>query len=62
MCSDKAPLSKGLLMVLSGLTVLLTLLPQYHGLFAYNLEAIKQDQQVCVCVCAPHLSMTCVFL
>ncbi|XP_062303233.1 ubiquitin-associated domain-containing protein 2 [Osmerus eperlanus] len=47
----KAPLSKGLLMVLSGLTVLLTLLPQYHGLFAYNLEAIKQDQQVWRVVC-----------
>lgn len=42
----RAPLSKGLLMVLSGLTVLLTLLPQYHGLFTYNLQAVKQEHQV----------------
>ncbi|CAB1327455.1 unnamed protein product [Coregonus sp. 'balchen'] len=42
---DKAPLSKGLLLVLSGLTVVLTLLPQYHHLFTYSLQAITQQQQ-----------------
>ncbi|XP_045555507.1 ubiquitin-associated domain-containing protein 2 isoform X2 [Salmo salar] len=42
---DKAPLSKGLLLVLSGLTVVLTLLPQYHHLFTYSLQAITQQHQ-----------------
>ena len=44
--TDKVPLSKGLLLVLSGLTVMLTLLPQYQGLFTYNLQAITGQQQV----------------
>lgn len=44
--TDKAPLSKGLLLVLSGLTVVLTLLPQYHHLFTYSLQAITQQHQV----------------
>ncbi|XP_041726603.2 ubiquitin-associated domain-containing protein 2 isoform X2 [Coregonus clupeaformis] len=48
---DKAPLSKGLLLVLSGLTVVLTLLPQYHHLFTYSLQAITQQQQVWRLVC-----------
>lgn len=42
----KAPLSKGLLLVLNGLTVMLTLLPQYQELFEYNLQAVTQQQQV----------------
>ncbi|CAL8299132.1 unnamed protein product [Merluccius merluccius] len=42
----KVPVSKGLLLVLSGLTVMLTLLPQYQGLFTYNLQAITAQQQV----------------
>ncbi|XP_029601170.1 ubiquitin-associated domain-containing protein 2-like [Salmo trutta] len=48
---DKAPLSKGLLLVLSGLTVVLTLLPQYHHLFTYSLQAITQQHQVWRLVC-----------
>lgn len=44
--TDKAPLSKGLLLVLNGLTVMLTLLPQYQELFAYNLQAVTQNHQV----------------
>ncbi|XP_075997903.1 ubiquitin-associated domain-containing protein 2 [Genypterus blacodes] len=40
----KAPLSKGLLLVLNGLTVLLTLLPQYQQLFTYSLQAGAQHQ------------------
>lgn len=47
----KAPLSKGLLLVLSGLTVMLTLLPQYQALFTYNLQAITQEQQIWRCLC-----------
>ena len=46
MYTDKAPLSKGLLLVLNGLTVMLTLLPQYQDLFAYNLQAVTQQHQV----------------
>lgn len=42
----KAPLSKGLLLVLNGLTVMLTLLPQYQELFVYNLQAATQNHQV----------------
>ncbi|KAJ3609933.1 hypothetical protein NHX12_022027 [Muraenolepis orangiensis] len=42
----KVPLSKGLLLVFTGLTVMLTLLPQYHGLFMYNLQAITTQRQV----------------
>lgn len=44
--SDKAPLSKGLLLVLNGLTVMLTLLPQFQELFVYNLQAVTQSHQV----------------
>ncbi|XP_063068480.1 ubiquitin-associated domain-containing protein 2 [Engraulis encrasicolus] len=48
----KAPLSKSLLLVPSALTVLLTLLlPQYQGLFEYNLDAITDDHQVWRIVC-----------
>ncbi|XP_056291353.1 ubiquitin-associated domain-containing protein 2 [Pseudoliparis swirei] len=47
----KAPLSKGLLLVLSGLTVMLTLLPQYHELFVYNLQAVAQQHQVWSLLC-----------
>lgn len=43
---DKAPLSKGLLLVLNGLAVILALLPQHQHLFAYNLQALRQQQQV----------------
>ncbi|XP_053730952.1 ubiquitin-associated domain-containing protein 2 isoform X1 [Synchiropus splendidus] len=42
----KAPLSKGLLLVLNGLAVMLTLLPQYQELFEYNQQAISQNHQV----------------
>uniref|UniRef100_A0A8D3B480 UBA domain containing 2 n=1 Tax=Scophthalmus maximus TaxID=52904 RepID=A0A8D3B480_SCOMX len=34
----KAPVCKGLLLVLGGMTVMLTLLPQYQHLFVYNLQ------------------------
>ncbi|XP_031163713.1 ubiquitin-associated domain-containing protein 2 isoform X1 [Sander lucioperca] len=47
----KAPLSKGLLLVLNGLTVMLTLLPQYQELFVYNLQAITQQHQVWRLLC-----------
>uniref|UniRef100_A0A3P8UWM4 UBA domain containing 2 n=1 Tax=Cynoglossus semilaevis TaxID=244447 RepID=A0A3P8UWM4_CYNSE len=47
----KAPLSKGLLLVLSGLTVMLTLLPQYQQLFVYNLRAVKNQHQVWRLLC-----------
>ncbi|KAF7662246.1 hypothetical protein LDENG_00241350 [Lucifuga dentata] len=47
----KAPLSKGLLLVLNGLTVMLTLLPQYQELFVYNLQAVTQQHQVWRLVC-----------
>ncbi|XP_054456305.1 ubiquitin-associated domain-containing protein 2 [Anoplopoma fimbria] len=42
----KAPLSKGLLLVLNGLTVMLLLLPQYQELLVYNLQAVTQQHQV----------------
>lgn len=42
----KAPLCKGLLLLLNGLTVMLTLLPQYQDLFVYNLLAATQQHQV----------------
>lgn len=43
----KAPLSKGLLLVLSSLSVLLTLLlPQHQSPFQYNLQAIRQELQI----------------
>ncbi|CDR02924.1 unnamed protein product [Oncorhynchus mykiss] len=48
---DKAPLSKGLLLVLSGLTVVLNLLPQYNHLFTYSLQAITLQHQVWRLVC-----------
>lgn len=47
----KAPLSKGLLLLLSGLTVMLTLLPQYQQLFVYNLQAVAQQHQVWSLLC-----------
>ncbi|KAM9810176.1 ubiquitin-associated domain-containing protein 2 isoform 1-T1 [Syngnathus typhle] len=47
----KAPLSKGLLLVLSGLTVMLLLLPQYQHMFEYNLQAVSQQQQVWRLLC-----------
>ncbi|XP_029376953.1 ubiquitin-associated domain-containing protein 2 [Echeneis naucrates] len=47
----KAPLSKGLLLTLNGLTVMLTLLPQYQELFVYNLQAIMQQHQVSRLLC-----------
>nr|XP_057915134.1 ubiquitin-associated domain-containing protein 2 [Doryrhamphus excisus] len=47
----KAPLSKGLLLVLSGLTVMLSLLPQYQHMFEYNLQAVSQQQQVWRLLC-----------
>ncbi|XP_068183582.1 ubiquitin-associated domain-containing protein 2 [Antennarius striatus] len=42
----KAPLCKGLLLVLNGLTVMLALLPQHQELFVYNLQAITQQHRV----------------
>eukprot|EP00064_Thunnus_orientalis_P012255 superscaffoldBa00001858_g12289 len=47
----KAPLSKGLLLVLNGLTVMLTLLPQYQDLFVYSLQAVTQQHQVWRLLC-----------
>ncbi|XP_077352174.1 ubiquitin-associated domain-containing protein 2 isoform X2 [Festucalex cinctus] len=47
----KAPLSKGLLLVLSGLTVMLSLLPQYQHMFEYNLTAVSSQQQVWRLLC-----------
>uniref|UniRef100_A0A3B4XNA1 UBA domain containing 2 n=1 Tax=Seriola lalandi dorsalis TaxID=1841481 RepID=A0A3B4XNA1_SERLL len=47
----KAPLSKGLLLVLNGLTVMLTLLPQYQELFVYNLQAVTHQHQVWRLLC-----------
>lgn len=47
----KAPLSKGLLLVLNGLTVMLTLLPQYQHLFVYNLQAVSQQHQLWRLLC-----------
>uniref|UniRef100_A0A3Q2ZR32 UBA domain containing 2 n=1 Tax=Kryptolebias marmoratus TaxID=37003 RepID=A0A3Q2ZR32_KRYMA len=46
-----APLSKGLLLVLNGLTVMLTLLPQYQEMFVYNLQAVTQQHQVWRLLC-----------
>ncbi|KAG7513159.1 ubiquitin-associated domain-containing protein 2 [Solea senegalensis] len=46
-----APLSKGLLLVLNGLTVMLTLLPQYQQLFDYNLRAVKEQHHVWRLLC-----------
>ncbi|XP_035029043.1 ubiquitin-associated domain-containing protein 2 [Hippoglossus stenolepis] len=46
-----APLSKGLLLVLNGLTVMLTLLPHYQELFAYNIQAVVQQHQVWRLLC-----------
>lgn len=46
--TDMAPLCKGLLLVLNGLTVMLTLLPHYQEVFEYNLQAITQQHQVCL--------------
>uniref|UniRef100_A0A3Q3MBG6 UBA domain containing 2 n=1 Tax=Mastacembelus armatus TaxID=205130 RepID=A0A3Q3MBG6_9TELE len=47
----KAPLSKGLLLVLNGLAVMLTLLPQYQDLFVYNIQAVTQQHQVWRLLC-----------
>ncbi|KAM7385432.1 hypothetical protein PAMP_001515 [Pampus punctatissimus] len=47
----KAPLCKGLLLVLNGLTVMLTLLPQYQHLFMYSLQAVTQQHQVWRLLC-----------
>ncbi|XP_028983351.1 ubiquitin-associated domain-containing protein 2 [Betta splendens] len=47
----KAPLSKGLLLVLNGMTLMLTLLPQYQGLFVYNLHTITQHHQLWRLLC-----------
>ncbi|XP_051935742.1 ubiquitin-associated domain-containing protein 2 [Hippocampus zosterae] len=47
----KAPLSKGLLLVLSGLTVMLSLLPQYQHMFEYNLHAVSHQLQVWRLLC-----------
>ncbi|CAI5654473.1 unnamed protein product [Oreochromis niloticus] len=47
----KAPLSKSLLLVLNGLTVMLTLLPRYQDLFVYHLQAITQEHQVWRLLC-----------
>ncbi|MEQ2312495.1 Ubiquitin-associated domain-containing protein 2 [Ameca splendens] len=44
----KAPLCKGLLLVLNGLTVMLTLLPQYQDMFVYSLQAVIYQHQVCL--------------
>ncbi|XP_060942995.1 ubiquitin-associated domain-containing protein 2 [Limanda limanda] len=46
-----APLSKGLLLVLNGLTVMLTLLPQFQELFAYNIQAVVEQHQVWRLLC-----------
>uniref|UniRef100_A0A3Q3W2W0 UBA domain-containing protein n=1 Tax=Mola mola TaxID=94237 RepID=A0A3Q3W2W0_MOLML len=42
----KAPLCKGLLLVLNGLTVMSLLLPQYQELFMYNLQAATHQHQL----------------
>ncbi|XP_061601894.1 ubiquitin-associated domain-containing protein 2 [Cololabis saira] len=47
----KAPLSKSLLLVVNGLTVLLTLLPQYQDMFVYNLQAVVQQHQLWRLLC-----------
>ncbi|CAG10083.1 unnamed protein product, partial [Tetraodon nigroviridis] len=53
----KAPLSKGLLLVLNGLAVILALLPQHQHLFAYNLQALRQQQQVWRLLCGRLLCL-----
>ncbi|XP_044284505.1 ubiquitin-associated domain-containing protein 2 isoform X2 [Varanus komodoensis] len=48
----KAPLSKGLLIIPSTLSLLLTLLFQHHQkFFAYNLQAVKEEFQIWRLVC-----------
>ncbi|XP_043991664.1 ubiquitin-associated domain-containing protein 2 [Gambusia affinis] len=47
----KAPLCKGLLLVLNGLTVMLTLLPQYQDMFVYSLQAVAHQHQVWRLLC-----------
>ncbi|KAF6736931.1 Ubiquitin-associated domain-containing protein 2 [Oryzias melastigma] len=47
----KAPLSKSLLLVLNGLTLMLILLPQYQEFFIYNLQALTQQKQVWRLLC-----------
>ncbi|XP_044911256.1 ubiquitin-associated domain-containing protein 2 isoform X2 [Felis catus] len=50
--SDKAPLSKGLLLVPSALSLLLALLlPHCQRFFAYDLQAIKDDFQIWRLIC-----------
>ena len=57
--TDKAPLSKSLLLVPTALTVLLMLLqPQYQSLFEYNLQAVREDHQVRM---GGLLSLVCVW-
>lgn len=53
----KAPLCKGLLLVLNGLTVMLTLLPQYQHMFDYNLRAISQQHQLWRLLCGRILCL-----
>ncbi|XP_068597570.1 ubiquitin-associated domain-containing protein 2 [Brachionichthys hirsutus] len=47
----RAPLCKGLLLVLNGLTVMLALLPRHQQLFVYNLQAVTQQHQVWRLLC-----------
>ncbi|TWW78249.1 ubiquitin-associated domain-containing protein 2 isoform X1 [Takifugu rubripes] len=47
----KAPLSKGLLLLLNGLTVIFALLPQHQNVFTYNLQAVRQQHQVWRLLC-----------
>ncbi|XP_015240670.1 PREDICTED: ubiquitin-associated domain-containing protein 2 [Cyprinodon variegatus] len=47
----KAPLCKGLLLILNGLTVMLTLLPQYQDMFVYSLHAVTHQNQVWRLLC-----------
>uniref|UniRef100_A0A3Q2R0U9 UBA domain containing 2 n=1 Tax=Fundulus heteroclitus TaxID=8078 RepID=A0A3Q2R0U9_FUNHE len=47
----KAPLCKGLLLVLNGLTVMLTLVPQYQDLFVYSLQDVAHRHQVWRLLC-----------
>ncbi|KAM4729650.1 ubiquitin-associated domain-containing protein 2 [Anableps anableps] len=47
----KAPLCKGLLLVLNGLTVMLTVLPQYQDMFVYSLQAVAHQHQVWRLLC-----------
>lgn len=53
--TDKAPMSKSLLLVPTALTVLLTLfLPQYQSLFEYNLQALREEHQVSITGLSPR--------